>query len=265
LAAAATLLVVLGLRGSSAFDVETVRVRGVTGPTARVVAEETRRLVGARSLLALDPGALEQRLAALPFVRSARVDRAFPHTVAVRVALEQPAAVVVSGTEALTVSRSGRVMGRTDARRRRSDLPLLAATTIAERPGARIADPAVLAELEVANAVPPGFGLRLATVQIRPDGLVAETRRGIRIELGDTSALEAKLLAARAVAAAAAADEPRLIDVTVPALPAVSGAAPDDATLAGELTAAAADAVSPQAIDVAAAVGDLFAPTSTSR
>jgi len=267
LVALLTLLALLGLRSSSAFSVEVVRVRGVTGPMARQVDAEARRLLAGRSLLAVDPGELRRGLEALPFVRAARVDRAFPTTLAVRISAEQPAARVVSGTSTLTVARSGRVMARMDAARRPSDLPLLAAATLDERPGQRITDAAVLAELTVARAVPPGFGLRLGTVQIRPDGLVAETRRGLRIELGDTTALHTKLLVARAVAAAAVADEPRLIDVTVPSLPAVSSAEPDDATLGGAAPGAtgmpAPDAATPREVDVVATVTDLFTSVST--
>lgn len=267
LTAVLAFLGLLGLRSSSVFTVEAVRVRGVAGAPSRAVADEARKLVAGRSLLAVDAGQVQRGLEALPFVSSARVDRAFPQTLAVRVTVEQPAALVVSGADTLTVARSGRVMARSSARVRRRDLPLLAAATVPERPGETIGDPALRAELAVANAVPPAFGLRLASVQARPDGLVAETRRGLRIELGDATDLDSKLLAARAVAAAAVADNPRLIDVTVPSAPAVLGAVPNSATLGAASAGDGSGAEGRVATDAdpRAVVADLFVTASTSR
>ena len=63
-----------------------------------------------RSLLAVDGGALDERLAALPGVRSFTYDRAFPHTLRVVVRPERPVLVLRQGVDAYLVAASGRVL-----------------------------------------------------------------------------------------------------------------------------------------------------------
>ena len=66
--------------------------------------------VGGRSLLQVDAGAIERAVEQLPYVRTATVDRAFPHTLAIQITTYRPAAAVRSGKSAYLVSSDGRVL-----------------------------------------------------------------------------------------------------------------------------------------------------------
>ncbi len=86
------------------FAVERIDVRGAPPPVARDVARATRELVGT-SLVAVDADGVEGKLRTLPSVAGVSVDRAFPHTLVVRIAPEKPVAVVRRGTH--DVARHG--------------------------------------------------------------------------------------------------------------------------------------------------------------
>ena len=75
----------VGLRASSAFSVDEVRVEGGSATTQEAVAAEVRAAVGERSLLDLDADAIVAQLRALPAIQDASVDRAFPHRLDVRI------------------------------------------------------------------------------------------------------------------------------------------------------------------------------------
>ncbi len=255
----------LAVRASSAFSVEHVRVRGIEGPRRQAVTREVRRIVDGRSLLALDAADVARRLEALPSIAEAWVDRSFPHTLAVRVAPEEPAATVAVGSRRLLVARSGRVIAELGGADRRPGLTLLAAAGSPLAPGERVRHRAVLDELAVVNALPPGLGLRLRSVQATPDGLSARTRKGIELRLGDRRQLRLKLRTAAALVAAV--QEPRVVDVSVPAAPAVQERSPNEGTArafaaeapppVGSEEARTPDATVPEA-DVAGTIADLF-------
>src|SRR5205814_9686534 len=63
-----------------------------------------------KSLLALHGSDVEGRIAAVPDVRSAPYDRAFPNTLRVVVVPERPVAVIRQGAAAWLVSARGRVL-----------------------------------------------------------------------------------------------------------------------------------------------------------
>ena len=91
------------------FAVDAIRVGGASGPVTAIVQHELRRYEG-RSLVGLDASRIEQRVDALPAVRSATVDRSFPHTLTIRVVPELPVAVVRRGSDSFLVSARGRVI-----------------------------------------------------------------------------------------------------------------------------------------------------------
>ena len=96
-------------RETSLFAVRSVEVEGASASVAADVRAALRSYEG-RSLVAVDAGAVEQRADALPAVRSAVVDRAFPHTIRIRIAPEVPVAVLRRGSESWLVSARGRVI-----------------------------------------------------------------------------------------------------------------------------------------------------------
>src|SRR5581483_7378402 len=97
------------LRASSAFAVTHIEVTGAR-PAVRAQVRQAAAFLRGTSLLALDAGALERRVEALPTVVSVRYDRAFPHTLRIAVVPERPTAVVHRGRELWLVSARGRVI-----------------------------------------------------------------------------------------------------------------------------------------------------------
>ena len=81
---AATVLAYFGARETSMFALTTVDVRGAPPLVAAHVRQALRPLHG-KSLLALSPGDVTQRLERLPDVASVSYDRDFPHTLRLRI------------------------------------------------------------------------------------------------------------------------------------------------------------------------------------
>jgi cell division protein FtsQ len=106
---AAVLLAWWGARSTSVFAVERVEVQGAPAAVARDVRAAVQPHVG-RSLLEVDARAIEDAVRALPSVAGASVDRAFPHTLVVKVAPEYPVAVIRRGTSAWLATGTGRIV-----------------------------------------------------------------------------------------------------------------------------------------------------------
>ena len=98
-----------GARSTSVFAVDRVEVQGAPPGVARQVRRATAGLVG-ESLLSVSTGEVESRLRLLPTVIAASVDRAFPHTLVVKIAAEHPVAIVRRGDGAWLATGSGRVV-----------------------------------------------------------------------------------------------------------------------------------------------------------
>ena len=84
-------------------------VRGAPPALQRDVTRATSDLMG-RSLVAIDAGEVEGDSDALPAVAGVSVDRAFPHTLVVKIAPERPVAVIRSGTSAWLATGAGKVI-----------------------------------------------------------------------------------------------------------------------------------------------------------
>ena len=108
---------------SSAFEVTQVEVKGANPSLAREIHAAVKSAAGGRNLLQVDRSAIAGRLQEMPYVRSVSIDRAFPHTLAVRVVVEHPAVLVMAGKTGYLVSDDGRVLERTTATPARPPLP----------------------------------------------------------------------------------------------------------------------------------------------
>jgi cell division protein FtsQ len=209
-------------RATSLFAVAAVEVSGAPGPVVAQVQSELRSYVG-RSLLSVDGDAVEQRVAGLPSVRSARVDRAFPHTLRVRVVPEVGVAVLRRGPDAWLVSARGRVIAPV-ARGSRGRLPriwLPSSTTIDV--GAVLSDqPGALAARSLATFVGSGFTERIAYVSAGDGQLTLGIRGGLEVRLGTPVDLALKIAIARELLprlALQAAGGPDYLDLSVPERP----------------------------------------------
>ncbi len=106
---AGTLAAYWGARMTPVFDVQTVDVRGAPPEVVREVERATQPDVGT-SLLAIDGAALEDRIRTLPSIAGVSVDRAFPHSLVIKVAVERTVAVARRGHTSWVVTASGKVV-----------------------------------------------------------------------------------------------------------------------------------------------------------
>jgi hypothetical protein len=181
-------------RASPLFDVQRVEVQGAPTPVAQSVERLLKGTVGT-SLLAIETSRIEATVQALPTVAAVAVDRAFPHTLVVKVAAARPVAVLRHGHDSWLVTGQNEVIGRIATGTERTlpriwvpgSVPVHVGVPLpaAYAPGTRL-----LAAVRDAH-----FGPRVKTV--RTDGeLTLVLRRGIWLELGDDSSLLVKLAVA---------------------------------------------------------------------
>jgi hypothetical protein len=231
----ALLLVAGGLYGlareTSMFAVDAVRVEGAQPALAAQVRGELRRYDG-RSLVGVDTGAVQQRVAGLPAVRSASVDRAFPHTLRVRVVPELPVAVLRRGVDSFLVSARGRVIAPIQ-RGGRPELPRiwLPATTDIELGSFLGGQDGGLAARSLAAFVGSGFPGRVTFVRALDGQITLGLRGGLEIRLGAPVDLRLKIAIAHGIVPALAlpsAGGPDYLDIALPERP-VAGRNPQPA------------------------------------
>ena len=219
-------------RWTPLFAITTVDVEGAPPGVARRVRGRLQPLVGS-SLVSLEKGDVERRLAALPMVGSASYDRAFPHTLRVLVRAERAVAVLRRGADAWLLSARGRLLRRLPLRTKRALPRIWVGPETTVELGETVEDAVARAAAAAAAARASGFAKRVATV--RSDdaagsqvagrrtetgdggGLVLVLRSGLELRVGVARRLELKLAVARRILEAARPAGPRsYLDVTVP-------------------------------------------------
>jgi cell division protein FtsQ len=223
LALAAAIATVAGIayvaaRETSIFAIRAVEVAGAPPAVAAQARVASRGFLG-ESLVALDDGEVLRRVRAVPTVASARLDRAFPNTLALTVVAERPAAVVRRGADAWLVAASGRVL-RLLAPGARPPLVRVwvpAATDV--RIGSHLAGSAARAVAAIAPIVDTPFAARVRTARAEADHVTLELRSGVEVRLGDLSQLDLKLAVARQIVGAHGAPLRGYVDVSVPERP----------------------------------------------
>jgi cell division protein FtsQ len=197
-ALAAGLTALLLARETSLFAVERVEVRGAPPGVARQV-EKALAGVRGESLLKLDVVRLRTDLEALPTVRAASLDRAFPHRLVVDVVPEQAVAVVRQGASAWLVSERGRLMV-TVARRARPALPRVwVPRTVALEPGSLATGELRTAVTAVAPLRELRFPGHVAAVASTGRELTMRLRGGLLVQLGEPGDVRLKLAVAARV------------------------------------------------------------------
>jgi cell division septal protein FtsQ len=223
---AALVLVAGGLyalaRETSMFAVRSIQVEGASPALAAEVRSELRSYDG-RTLVALNGAAVEQRINALATVRSSVVDRAFPHTLRIRVFPELPVAVLRRAAESWLVSARGRVIAAIGLGARR-DLPriwLPSRTQLSK--GAYLTDePGALAARSLAAFVGSGFSARVVFVRALDGQITLGLRGGLAVQLGAPIDLRLKIAIARSILPTLALPGqggPDYLDITVPERP----------------------------------------------
>ncbi len=211
-------------RETSVFAVQRIELQGAP---PRVQNEIRRALRDERgvSLLKVDPAALGALLTEqVPEVQSASIDRAFPHTLSIRIRTEEPAAVLRRGAESWVVSTRGRVL-RTAVHGTLLGLPRIwlgpdASPRVGDRVDVRSGSRAVAALAPLAGGA---FGLHPRYVRATRDEVTLVLRTGLELRLGDTGDLRLKLSIARRVLHTVGEAGPgSYLDVSVPERPVVA-------------------------------------------
>jgi cell division protein FtsQ len=198
-----------------------VREIAVEGGTPEIAGQVRRALseTSGESLLVVDLDAARDAVRAVPTVAWASFDRAFPHTLAVRIVPERPVAIVRQGARAYVVSRLGRVIARV----RPGSRPGLARIWVPAAAAGLTPGTTVSGDLRTAvRAVSPLAGRRfpsgVISVRATDDELTLRLRSGLEVRLGDASDVELKLVVARRVIPLLLAGS-RYVDVSVPSRP----------------------------------------------
>ncbi|MEO5678959.1 MAG: FtsQ-type POTRA domain-containing protein [Acidimicrobiales bacterium] len=232
--AAAILVVVMVMAGgavaglSPLAGVRTIQVVGAarTSPAAVRTASDLKQ---GSPLLRVDADRVTARLAALPWVQRATLERRWPHTVVLRVEERQPAAVAPCLVGTCLVDRTGRVLAAAAAAGGTTALPHLEGVPAADGPGSEMPASARGA-LDVATALPSA--LRPLVLAVRGEGgevtleLQAPGRSSTPpvIRLGTPDRIGDKLTAAATVLARTSVNGIATLDVRVPESPALTRA-----------------------------------------
>jgi cell division protein FtsQ len=182
-------------RESSAFAIGRFEVAGAP-PAIRAQVRHALAPLRGTSLLALDGGALRGRVEALPTVVSVEYDRAFPHTLRLRVVPETPVAVLHRGRETWLVSARGRAIGRIPKRTHGSLARIWVPRATTVEAGAFL-EPDRGGALARTLALATRFPARIAVASLARDGLVYRLRSGLELRLGEPTDVRLKLAIVR--------------------------------------------------------------------
>ena len=183
---------------TSVFAVERVDVRGAQPALQRRIARVTADAVG-RSLVSLDTAQIIGRVRTLPMVAGVSVDRAFPHTLVVRVAPERPVAVAQRGTKAWLVTGGGKVVGKVEPTGERGLPRLWLPKNVSVEVGGRLPLAYVPATRTLAAAREVGFRRPVKGVHFEHGELTIALRYGPEIRLGTARDLALKVAVAARV------------------------------------------------------------------
>jgi cell division protein FtsQ len=222
----AALIVVAGAytvaRQSSLFAVRTIELRGAKGSVA---GDVRRALAGwqGKSLVGLDGADLIARVESVPWVASARFDRAFPHTLRIAIRPERPVAVLRRGRDSWLVSPRGRVLVRVTTRTHRNLPRIWVRTATPVELGERLppSDGGTAAR-SLAPLLRTTFPARIATVVMVRGELFFALRSGVQLRLGRPVDVGLKLAIARRIVRRLPGDM-TFLDVSVPERPVAGG------------------------------------------
>ena len=199
------------------FAVQSIDVRGAPPGIERQVTAVADDLIG-ESLVAVDAAELEGRVRALPAVAGVTVDRAFPHTLVVRVAPERPVAVVRRGSEAWLATGAGKVIRDVDSRAEPGLPRLWVPRHVVVSVGSRLPPAYTPATRALAAARAVGIRGAVKGIHLERGELAMAFRSGLEIRLGAARDLVLKVTVARRVLRLAPSGT-SYIDVSLPERP----------------------------------------------
>lgn len=217
---AAVLGAMWGARTSSVFSVDEVEVVGAPPAVSRQVERATAGVVG-RSLLEIDARELADTVRALPSVAGVSVDRAFPHTLVIRISVERPVAVVRRRESAWVVTGTGKVIREIETDSLRGLPRLWLPRGIGVRVGGSLPASYGVATRALAEAQEARLPRRVKAVRSEAGQLTLVLRRGPELRLGAAVDLRLKLAVAARVFPYLP-DGAAYLDVSVPERPVTS-------------------------------------------
>lgn len=178
---------------SSLFAIRTVTVEGTSRLTvAQVLA--AARVPRGTSLVRLDPGTVQHRVARLPAVAQVEVRRRWPHGLVISVTERTPAAVVGAGTGVELVDRTGVAFASAPT----APPGLVSLQVSGPVPGTGEAD--TRAAMQVLGALPAGVRRRVITVAApTPDEVRLDFRDGSTVVWGSAADSATKVAVLRAL------------------------------------------------------------------
>jgi cell division protein FtsQ len=182
-------------RETALFALDRIEVEGAPAGVAAEVRSSLRAYQG-RSLVKFDSRRASRLLAGVPEVAGARFDRAFPHTLKVRVRLERPVAVLRQGVDAWLVSASARVLEKLERpypRLPRIWVPRSADITV----NSTLGGPGARGVAAVAPLRPLRVGADVRQVLTADGELTLVLASGTQLRLGNSGDLRLKLAIAK--------------------------------------------------------------------
>jgi len=207
-------------RATSVFAVRDVDVQGAPREVTREVEAAAEDTLGV-SLLTIDAGAIEDTVRALPSVAGVSVDRAFPHTLVVRVAAERAVAVARRGHTSWLVTASGRVIREIETGTQRGLPRLWLTRDVPVRVGGTLPSSSAAGTRVLGAVRDVRLPRRVKAVRWAGGQLTLVLQRGPEIRLGGTSDLLLKLSVAARIFSLLD-DGTVYVDVSVPERPVAS-------------------------------------------
>jgi cell division protein FtsQ len=206
-----------GAYASSVFAVDQVEVIGAPPEIVREVKAATMEVRGT-SLVSVNADDIEGTLRALPSVAGVSVDRAFPHTLIVRIAPERVVAVARRGHSAWLVTGAAKVVREIEVGSEARYPRLWLTRGVAVHVGGTLPATYAPATRALAAAREEKLPRRVKAVRTAGDELTLVLRRGPEIRLGEATDLGLKVAVARSVFRLVGSGT-TYIDVSVPERP----------------------------------------------
>jgi cell division protein FtsQ len=207
------LAIAYGVTRSPLLAVDTVQVRGVSHLTAQQVRDAAGVHDG-DAMVWLDPGAALSGIRALPYVRTARLERQWPHTVRITIGERTPSAWIDAPGGKALIDRDGRVLAVVAAAP--PGMPQLVGAKVVPAPGGTID---AVGAAHVAGALTGLAAVGTVSVDATDQGVVMHLVDGPEVRMGEATQVDAKVRAALAVLAALQGQPVTYVDVSVPTNP----------------------------------------------
>jgi cell division protein FtsQ len=174
------------------------------------------------NILMLSQERIKEAVEALPWVRSARIERRLPGTIRVVINERNPAMIFTTAAGRWTIDRSGRVLSKGD---RYGGLPSIATDSAPDlAPGDQVDTPQVRAAVSAVGSMPSDLRRRVKAVfAASSERITFSLHRGPDVRYGAAERLHDKNAVLQAVLDRlhATGESPAYIDVRVPESPAV--------------------------------------------